>query len=68
MRDLHIRSLYSPISGSGLPASTLRSTHGAGVPTASTGTAASRAAISLCFLQELSKEENLWNIIMEYKM
>ena len=63
-----MRSLYSPISESGLPASTLRSTHGAGVPMASTGTAASRVATSLCSLQELSKEENLWNIIMEHKM
>ena len=61
-------SLYSPISGSGLPASILHSTHGSGIATSSTGTAATSTATTLCFLQELSKEENLWSTIMEYKM
>ena len=68
LQDLHMRCLYSPISGSGLPASTLHSTRGAGIPTSSTGTTTTRAVTTLCSLRELSKEENLWNIIMEYKM
>ena len=45
--DLHMRSLYSPISGSGPPVSTLHSTHGSGITTASTGTATTSATTSL---------------------
>ena len=61
-------SLYSPISGSGLPVDTLHSMHGSGIASVRAGTAATSTATTLCFLQELSKEENLWSTIMEHKM
>ena len=66
-----MRSLYSvslEAITSGLPASTLPSMHGSGIAPIRAGTLATRPTATLCSLQGLSKEENLWNIIMEYKM
>ena len=67
----HTKSLYSAsleVITSGLPVSTLHSMHGSGIVPIRAGTLATRPTATLCFLQELSKEENLWNIIMEHKM
>ena len=67
----HTTSLYSvsPMAiASGLPADTLHSMHGSGIASVRAGTLATRPAATLCSLQGLSKEENLWNIIMEHRM
>ena len=67
----HTKSLYSAsleVITSGLPASTLPSMHGSGIAPIRAGTLATRPTATLCSLRELSKEENLWNIIMEHKM
>ena len=58
----------SSTTTSGLPASTLPSMHGSGIAPIRAGTLVTRPTATLCFLQELSKEENLWSTIMEYKM
>ena len=66
-----MKSLYSAspeVITSGLPVSTLPSMRGSGIAPIRAGTLATRPAATLCSLQGLSKEENLWNIIMEYKM
>ena len=71
LQEPHTKSLYSAsleVITSGLPADTLHSMHGSGIAPIRAGTLATRPAATLCSLQGLSKEENLWNIIMEYKM
>ena len=67
----HTKSLYSvslEVIISGLPVSTLPSMRGSGIAPIRAGTLATRPAATLCSLQGLSKEENLWGTIMEHKM
>ena len=71
LQGSHMKSLYSvslEAITSGLPASILHSMHGSGIASARAGTLATRPAATLCSLQGLSKEENLWSTIMEHKM
>ena len=71
MQGPHTKSLYSAsleVITSGLPANTLPSMRGSGIAPTRAGTLATRPAATLCSLQGLSKEENLWNTIMELRM
>ena len=71
LQGLDTKSLYSAsleVITSGLPVGTLHSMHGSGIAPIRAGTLATRPAATLCSLQGLSKEENLWSTIMEHKM
>ena len=57
LQDLHIRSLSSITSGSGLPVNPLVIAHGPGITSVDIGLAMVRTTILPCSLYELSDEK-----------